>query len=324
MAAPAWAGLIHNVEWLARPARALPAARVTVHHDERPERYFGLRPAELSERTEEFPAARVEASLAAMGWSAAQVDAAIAPLRALWSKRDPTRNFNGDVARLEEFELKDDALTLRTARTSWWTLMISNFALRGTIFDDVDTRRLGALLEPESRAGLRPDAKLANGMAVHVTAVTADDKIVVVKRGNQGTEAGLWASSCSGSIQGSEGNPFLTARRELAEELGLDVSIAQLGLQGLVVQNPERDPLLLFRARLALTFDEIRRRRQGAVDRHESTRIVALDLGERGRAQLAAGFSAGGVSVPAARDGRDWQQTALASILMTLDEPPPP
>jgi ADP-ribose pyrophosphatase YjhB (NUDIX family) len=309
------------VEWLARPARPLGAADVSLQHDR--DRHFGLHRDVLSEQSAEFAESKARGSLGAMGWSPRQVELAIEPLRAIWARRDATRNFNGEILRLESFVLADERLTLRTGRTSWWTLMISNFALRRDV-DGIDTRLLGEALAPESRLGIRPDAKLANSLAVHVTAVTADDKLVLVKRGNQSTDAGLWAGSSSGSIQPRDASPFDAAKRELAEELGVDAAVDRLRLQALVVRAPERDPILLFRARLAVTFDELWARRHEAIDSYETTRVVPLELGAAGRDKLLNGFSVDEATVPGGRRLEAWQQIALAGILLTLDDPPPP
>lgn len=263
--------------------------------------------------------------------------------------------FNGNLGRLEAHKTNDKNLSLWFSRTSYWTFLLTNLALEGEVggIDCNDLKaELLALLETENPDGLIcPTSPLANNLAVHVTLKTSDNKLVITRRGNVGTQAGLWSNAASGDLSlikwsvtdrgdlipltkkdriqieqagivcNSVVSPFLAAARELTEEIGVSVPIKNFRLQALVLTKEHRQPILLFEAATKLSFAEIitsspiarDRWELGEQESGEAFTSVSADI--KGLIDLQNGFG----GVPGIKENLcQWQEKAVAGLLLAL------
>ena len=145
--------------------------------------------------------------------------------------------YNGALFRLDGFERTDDLLRLRLS--------------------DTDFRECIGTASAEFTSAF-PDLPRANPLAASVALVTGDGKIIIEKRSRVDSQRRAYhviAGYMERERDGSEPHPFDTLKREVREELGVDLEEAHLSATGLVCALYGSE--VCFRCRLALSFDDV-------------------------------------------------------------------
>ena len=145
--------------------------------------------------------------------------------------------YNGALFRLDGFELTDDLLRLRLS--------------------DADFRECIGTASAEFTSAF-PDLPRANPLAASVALVTGDGNIIIEKRSRVDSRRRAYhviAGYMERERDGSEPHPFETLKREVREELGVDLEEAHLSATGLVCALYGSE--VCFLCRLALSFDDV-------------------------------------------------------------------
>jgi ppGpp synthetase/RelA/SpoT-type nucleotidyltranferase len=351
-APPEWIKKIlkRNLEWLFVPDSPLPAQKVWLGYNDKP---FGFpstgeskSPAGFFEIDRDIDEKEFFACADRMGLPNDASQLAHQTLTEIYSaKRSSGKSdtfFNGPLARLEAFVGSGDTLKLWLRETSYWTLLLTNLAFEPAVAGVTCTPLNDRIKELFKNEKISPQARLANNMAVHITLLTSDNYALLVKRGGQATQGGLWSNSASGDlfprkwdnnkrgdliplldsekVSGRSGvvvSPFLGAARELAEEIGVEVPISDIEVQALVRTKEHRQPILLLEAKTDLKFEEIERMAPSARDRWENHQLFELPANERGMKLLVAGHN--GLPSIVKEPGK-WQLKAVASILLSINK----
>lgn len=153
------------------------------------------------------------------------------------SERAGIAVYNGALFRLDAFRTVDGRLLLELS--------------------DTDFRECIGTASVEFRS-LFPGLPPANPLAASVALVTSDGKIVVEKRSRVDSRRRPYhviAGYMERERDGSEPHPFDTLRREVREELGLDLDEGDLVATGLVRARYSSE--VCFRWRAPLSFDDV-------------------------------------------------------------------
>jgi len=147
------------------------------------------------------------------------------------------RIYNGALFRLESFQQTDGRLRL--------------------ILSDTDFRECIGTASKEFRSAF-PDLPQANPLAASVALVTGDGKIIIEKRTRTDSRRRTYhviAGYMELDRDGRQPHPFDALKREVHEELGVDLDEARLCATGLVRALYGSE--ICFRCRLALSFDDV-------------------------------------------------------------------
>jgi len=145
--------------------------------------------------------------------------------------------YNGALFRLESFQQTDGRLRL--------------------ILSDTDFRECIGTASKEFRSAF-PDLPQANPLAASVALVTGDGKIIIEKRTRTDSRRRtnhVIAGYMELDRDGRPPHPFDALKREVHEELGVDLDEARLCATGLVRALYGSE--ICFRCRLALSFDDV-------------------------------------------------------------------
>ena len=148
-----------------------------------------------------------------------------------------TRIYNGALFRLESFQQTNGRLRL--------------------ILSDTDFRECIGTASKEFRSAF-PDLPQANPLAASVALVTGDGKIIIEKRTRTDSRRRTYhviAGYMELDRDGRQPHPFDALKREVHEELGVDLDEARLCATGLVRALYGSE--ICFRCRLALSFDDV-------------------------------------------------------------------
>ena len=152
------------------------------------------------------------------------------------------------------------------------------------LLGETDYREITASRLAPSGAGLGE----ADGLAVCTALVTADDLLVLGRRGRAVDRGAGRLHVCAGhpdpsrllvpEVLGAGRNPLFEAvRRELSEEFGvMRAEIAAMECRGLIRSRPDGKPELVFETRVDLAWPEIRERHGRAPDRYEHRELLAV------------------------------------------------
>jgi 8-oxo-dGTP pyrophosphatase MutT (NUDIX family) len=165
--------------------------------------------------------------------------------------------YNGALFRLDGFERTDDHLCLKLS--------------------DTDFRECIGTASAEFTSAFSGLPR-ANPLAASVALVTADGKIIIEKRSRVDSRRRAYhviAGYMERERDGSEPHPFDTLKREVREELGVELDEAYLLATGLVRALYGSE--VCFRCRLALAFDEVLRIQAGLGSDSEIETLEALD-----------------------------------------------
>jgi len=337
--APSWATCFTNrLQWLAVFNPSINSSGVSVAYDART---FGF-------GSEQF---RIDGGLNEacfdenaknMGLSKRVSSIAFKVLRGIQGKHVNNQKvvlFNGPVVRLRSYVAKPDHLSLWLEKTTYFTFLLTNCALKGETVG-VDC----AELRNELRSypiGIAPASVFANNLAVHVTLLTADNKILAVLRSKSDKRAtavapGIWTDSAGGDLEpepwtpGRRGDlvpgtpnrpayvsPFLAAARELSEELGVEVPLLEITAHALSLDVAEAQPILLFQAKTDMTSEEILEVTGVARDSYEASRVVPIPLDDgKGLQRVLQGYK----TLPGYTDSpNEWSAKGAAGLLHAID-----
>lgn len=184
--------------------------------------------------------------------------------------------FNGRVLRLESWRLERGTscgtgkagvrLFLLLRPTNWFTFAVTNMHLDCSISTGAGRLTVKEILG-EAPLPLE-GSKRANNLAValHVVVRNGDGDILLLARrsGRNLNTPGVWSHAAGGDIDprrdlaadGKSPDPFVTAARELEEELGISSSPSQIKVLALVLKPDQWQPVLL--ALLDAPFDMVK------------------------------------------------------------------
>lgn len=190
-----------------------------------------------------------------------------AEIRTFWEVQRRPFLFNGQLARLDAWAKNDNLFVLSLSRSDYRTLLYSNAHIRN--------------IENEWGADY-----FSRALGISAVLVTADAKIVIIRRSNDvGEFPGLFdvfGGHIDVTPDGDAPCVFSAMEQELDEEAGLGSSDFMLELIGLIEAVPNRKPELVFLAKSELFFRDVVNKATRAKDRFEYSEIIALD-----RLQLA-------------------------------------
>lgn len=188
------------------------------------------------------------------GWQQA-IDAA-------WEALDPNPHFNGCIARLEQWSVREGLLHLTLRPTDYKTLLFSNGHADRII-------------------GRWGEEALSRALGISAVVCSADQRIILMRRSARVGEYPGYYDVFGGHIDVGAGeapaDPFGSMAAELSEELALDGGSYQLTCIGLLQTRLTHKPELLFFARCDDTSEAIIRRAASAPDRFEYTRLRCVD-----------------------------------------------
>ncbi len=180
---------------------------------------------------------------------------------AAWEGLNPNPHFNGRIARLEEWRIRDGALHLWLRPVEYKHLLYSN-AHTGEII-----RHYG-------------EHQLARALGISAVVVSAEGQILLMERSDRVGEFpgcyDLFGGHIDPPAQGEIPDPFASMEKELDEELALLPGTASLSLFGLLLTREARKPELLFIARCGMESEAMMRAALGARDRYEYRRLLAI------------------------------------------------
>ncbi len=165
--------------------------------------------------------------------------------------------YNGALFRLDSFERRDDHLRIELS--------------------DTDFRDCIGTASAEFRSAF-PDLPQANPLAASVALVTSDRKIIIERRSridSRRREYHVIAGYMEREKDGRQPHPFDTLKREVGEELGVDLDEARLCATGLVRALYGSE--ICFRCRLALSFDDVLKIQTGLGADSEIETLQAVD-----------------------------------------------
>ena len=167
------------------------------------------------------------------------------------------RIYNGALFRLDSFEQTDGCLRLKLS--------------------DTDFRESIGTASAEFRSAF-PGLPQANPLAASVALITGDRKIIIEKRTRVDSRRRAYhviAGYMEREKDGNEPHPFDTLKREVREELGVDLDEAHLRATGLVRALYGSE--ICFRCRLALCFDDVMKIQAGLGTDSEIETLETLD-----------------------------------------------
>jgi len=165
--------------------------------------------------------------------------------------------YNGALFRLDSFERRDDHLRIELS--------------------DTEFRDCIGTASAEFRSAF-PDLPHANPLAASVALVTSDRKIIIERRSridSRRREYHVIAGYMEREKDGRQPHPFDTLKREVGEELGVDLDEAHLCATGLVRALYGSE--ICFRCRLAQSFDDVLKIQTGFGADSEIETLQALD-----------------------------------------------
>lgn len=156
------------------------------------------------------------------------------------------------------------ALQLDFQRTNYFDFVASNLALDRKLFDHGQVTLRERLVPDVAQFETAP---LANSLSVMSLLISEpNNAVLIARRGERvAVDRGRWQVSAGGAMRLAVDNdeqlrpcPFVTAQRELAEELGLRVSTEAIRFLGLGVDTRTGEPELLGVVTTPLTVQQIR------------------------------------------------------------------
>jgi phenylacetate-CoA ligase len=159
----------------------------------------------------------------------------------------------------------EPSLALRFQRTNYFDYIITNLSLDRKILDAGQTSLRAKYVKDISRF---EDVPLANTLSVMILLVSEpDDMVLLARRGEHvAVDQGKLQVSAGGAMRLAvdhdehlRPSPFITGQRELAEEVGVRLSLPAMRLLGLGVDTRTGEPELLAVATTPLTVKELQR-----------------------------------------------------------------
>ncbi len=179
---------------------------------------------------------------------------------AYWDRLPKDFIFNGRLARLESWELKNSHCQFKLQPTDYRTLLYSNAHV-----DHI-----------QSTWGR---SFLSRTLGISAVVISSDDHLVFMKRSANVGEYPECFDVFGGHIDvpnGSAPNVFNSMAQELYEEVGLERHDYALHLIGLVEATPNQKPELIFKSDVSLTADDIVARTHHAQDNNEFSRVHTI------------------------------------------------
>jgi 8-oxo-dGTP pyrophosphatase MutT (NUDIX family) len=165
--------------------------------------------------------------------------------------------YNGALFRLDGFERTNDHLRL--------------------VLSDTDFRQCIGAASAEFRSAF-PGLLQANPLAASVALVTSDRKIIIEKRSRVDSRRRAYhviAGYMEREKDGRQPHPFDALKREVHEELGVDLDEAHFCATGLVRALYGSE--LCFRCRVSISFDDLLRIQAGLGEDSEIEKLQPLD-----------------------------------------------
>lgn len=154
--------------------------------------------------------------------------------------------FNGDCLRLEGIDISFKEVTLKVSKTDYYSLLATNLSNKGFLTDyDV----IG-------------NSTLSNNLAVSVLIRDVKDEFLLVERSSKvAVGSSMLSVSVTGGldyIENVDENIILTTvKKEIQEELGLDVISDNVKVCGLFIGLKKLQPIILCDVKLDYSFDSL-------------------------------------------------------------------
>ena len=154
--------------------------------------------------------------------------------------------FNGDCLRLEGIDISFKEVILKVSKTDYYSLLATNLSNKGFLTDyDV----IG-------------NSTLSNNLAVSVLIRDAKDELLLVERSSKvAVGSSMLSVSVTGGldyIENVDENIILTTvKKEIQEELGLDVISDNVKVCGLFIGLKKLQPIILCDVKLDYSFDSL-------------------------------------------------------------------
>jgi 8-oxo-dGTP pyrophosphatase MutT (NUDIX family) len=186
-----------------------------------------------------------------------EVEAEIERAWAAAMSRPGIHLFDGKMCRLERWDATPEALFLTLSPTTYKTFLGTNMANR-------------------QLADRHGKSILANPAGTCVALESADGQLVLGRRNAKVAYYPDRVHPVAGALEpDDDGDPFITARRELAEELHLrPEDVTDLVCLGILEDHRLRQPELAFCARTSRRLEDIR----GALDRMEHEALIGIPI----------------------------------------------
>ena len=154
--------------------------------------------------------------------------------------------FNGDCLRLEGIDISFKEVILKVSKTDYYSLLATNLSNKGFLTDyDV----IG-------------NSTLSNNLAVSVLIRDVKDELLLVERSSKvAVGSSMLSVSVTGGldyIENVDENIILTTvKKEIQEELGLDVISDNVKVCGLFIGLKKLQPIILCDVKLDYSFDSL-------------------------------------------------------------------
>ena len=178
-----------------------------------------------------------------------------------WEKVKNKKMYNGKLARLDSWSVKNNILNLNLSITDYRTLIYSNHHIQHII---------------ETWG----EKYISRALGISAVVLTSDRFLMLMRRSDLVGEYPECIDVFGGHINISKDSEFPGIHeamlQELEEELGLMPDEIDLQCIGLLKNNQNQKPELIFTAHIALTVNEVINKSHSAIDRFEFTKIIVL------------------------------------------------
>ncbi len=178
-----------------------------------------------------------------------------------WKNVKNKKMYNGKLARLDSWMVKKNILNLNLSITDYRTLLYSNHHIQHII---------------EKWGG----KYISRALGISAVVLTSDHFIMFMRRSNLVGEYPESIDVFGGHINISNDSEFPGIReamlKELEEELGIRKDKVDLECIGLITNNQNHKPELIFTANVALSVNEVINKSNKAIDSFEFNKIIVL------------------------------------------------
>jgi ADP-ribose pyrophosphatase YjhB (NUDIX family) len=182
-------------------------------------------------------------------------------IESAWERLDPNPHFNGRIIRLDNWSLSSEELVLYLSPTDYQSLLYSNAHV-------------------EEIVDQWGEEALAQALGISAVVVSADDRVVLMRRSDKVGEYPGCFDVFGGHIDlpepAEKPDPFVSMAKELDEELALAAGTYSLHCFGLLKARKTRKPELLFIAQCAEESEGLLQAAARARDRFEYTGLLSI------------------------------------------------
>jgi nucleoside phosphorylase len=197
--------------------------------------------------------------------------------------------FNGSTVRIEDWGKIEDRkrcnakMLLLLSRGEYFSSIFTNFSLDKKILLTEDGHSISIREKYANKPIPLKKSILGNLLGFTVNVVTKDNKVILTERSARvALYPELFNTAVSGTInpdldcdENHIPNPFLSAKREIYEEIGLHVDVNDITFSALIIEYDHCRPELIGEVKIDKTLDEMKKiMRRSNLDHFEYERLI--------------------------------------------------